>query len=671
MAAVFVLAAALYLPTIRYGFTGWDDTAYVANNPHVTSAAEFSRIWTSSDSDVYYPVTYSSYWLEYRLWGADPAGYHAINVLLHAVNAVLVVFLLLALGTTLRSAVLAAALFAVHPIQVMTVAWVAERKNLLALLFTLLTLLAWVRAEDGSGGRRLRLFAVFLFAAALLSKTAVLGLPLALLGYDTLVRRRNPRASLAWVAPLLVASGLFAWVTVTFELPFVGRGDSVLVPGFLERLQIAGAAVWFYLGKLALPLGLSPAYPRWPVGASNWIWWLPLLGAIAAVAAFGLVVPRLRSDRWRLIAWLAALAVVLVFPSLGIVAFANLAVTFVSDHFVYMPSAALFGAVGVALDAGDREDTLGWRATRTAAIAAAVACMGATLAYQPVFRDAESLWSRVLRIAPDSYAGNVGLAEAWSAAGRFDDARAKYEKAVAIEPRVPDAYLFWGRRKNERGDSAGAAELFARALTLAPDSVPAMVGLAAASERMGAIPKALDLYERAVRSAPRDVPARMGLGAMELGYARPEDALREFRAVVEIVPAYPRGYLGVATCLRSLSRYAEAVQTLRAGLGRAPDDLPLLNLLALTLATAPDERVRNGASAVAVAERATGAAPDGYEFRATLAAAYAEAGRFEDALRESRSAEAAATAAHDDTSAAEQRRRSGLYLNGAALRLGR
>lgn len=669
LTAVFALAVAPYIPTIGYGFTGWDDTAYVANNPHVTSAGEFSRIWTSSDSDVYYPLTYSSYWLEYRLWGADPAGYHATNVLLHGINSVLVVLLLLALGTTIRSAALGAALFAVHPLQVMTVAWVAERKNLLALLFVLLTLLAWIRAEDGKHGRAFRALATLLFAAALASKTAVLGLPLALLLYDMLVRRRSGRASLPWVAAMLIVSTVSAIATVAFERPFVGRGESVLIPGLMERLQIAGAAPWFYLGKILVPIGLSPAYPRWYVGAERLVWWLPLLATLAGTSAFALMLPKLSGSRSHRMAWLAALAVIVLFPSLGIVAFANLGVTYVSDHFLYLPSAGIFGMVGLALDAGALKENPSWRVLRAAAVAACLACAVATLAYEPVFRDALSMWSRVVSLAPDSYAGNLGLAEARMATGRSDEARSSYEAAIAIEPRAPDAYLLWGETKARQGDASGAAALFARALEVSPGSVTAMVGLAAASERLGLISKALDLYERAVRQGPRDVPARMGLGAMYLGYARPDDALAQFRAVIDIMPSYPRAYLGAATCLRSLSRYAEAVETLRAGLLRSPDDMTLVNLLALTLATAPDDRARDGATAVTLAERATATSPGSYEFRATLAAALAEAGRFEDALRESHRAETDASAAHDDQSAAEQRRRSGKYTEREVLRL--
>jgi tetratricopeptide (TPR) repeat protein len=672
MVAVFVLAVAPYLPTIGYDFTGWDDTAYVVNNLHVASPGEFLRIWTSADSDVYYPLTYSSYWLEYRLWGAHPAGYHATNVLLHGVNAVLVVFMLLAIGTTFRGATLGAALFAVHPLQVMTVAWIAERKNLLALLFTLLALLAWIHAEDGKRGRTLRALGLLAFAAALASKTVVLGLPLALLLFDTLVRRRKVGTALLWIAPMFLASLAAAYVTVAFERPFVGRGGSELIPGLLERLQIAGAAPWFYLAKLVLPVGLSPAYPRWRVGAEHLAWWLPLLATLTGGLVFALLLPRLRSAQVRRAAWLVALSAILLAPSLGIIAFANLAVSFVSDHFLYVASAGIFGAIGSAVDAATLGANRAGRAIQVAAIAACLAYAAATVAYEPVFRNAESMWSRVVALDPDSYAGNLGLAEAWSAADRFAEALPRYERAIALEPRAKDAYLLLGETKNEKGDAAGAALLFSHALELDSASVPAMVGLASASERMGAIPEALDLYERAVRLAPRDVRARMGLGGMYLGFARQAEALREFEAVIEIVPGYPRGYLGAATSLRSLSRYVEAVEVLQAGLTRCPNDVALLNLLALTLATAPDDRVRNGASAISIAEQACAVRPPAsHEVRATLAAAYAEAGRFEDALRESRRAAADASAAHDEHSVAENRRRSDLYGKGEPLRLGR
>jgi tetratricopeptide (TPR) repeat protein len=658
-AAIFLLAAALYLPTIGLGFTGWDDTGYVTRNPLVTSAAGFSRIFTSSESDVYYPLTYASYWLEYRLWGGRPAGYHAVNVLLHGANAALLFHLLLALGTSLRGAGLGATLFAVHPLQVMTVAWIAERKNLLALLFTLLCLMAWV-----AGRRALALLA---FAAALASKTVVLGLPLVLLLYDFLVRKPSARVALRWVAPMLLASLAFALTTIAFEQPFVDRASG-LTPGPLERLQIAGAAPWFYLAKLALPVGLSPAYPRWRVDAGSVLWWLPLLVTLAALAGFVVLLPRVRSLAGLHAAWLLALAAILLVPSLGIVAFANLSVSSVSDHFLYLPSAGIFGAVGSALDGSRR---LG-RALLAGTVAFCLACAALTLAYQPVFRDAASLWSRVLTLDPDSYAGNLGLAEAEAEAGRFADALPRYARAMAVEPLAADAYLLLGQRKNEMGDAAGAAALFVRALELSPVSVPAMVGLAAAHEQLGSAPEALAAYERAARLAPRDVPARMGLGRMYLGFARPADALREFLAVLAIVPAHPRASLGAATSLRSLGRYQEAVGALRGELERSPNDVALVHLLALTLATAPDHRVRRGTESVALAERALVLGPaESHELRATLAAAYAEAGRFDEALREARRAEAAASAAGDEGSAAEQRRRAELYARGEALRLGR
>ena len=655
LAAIFALAVALYLPTLGYGFTGWDDTGYVPDNPRITSPDRFAEIWTSSESEVYYPLMYTSFWLEYRLFGPAPAAYHATNVLLHGMNAVLVVLLLSALGAPLPGAALGGALFAVHPLQVMTVAWIAERKNLLALLFTLLTLLAWSRGR--------RALALLAFLAALLSKTAVLGLPLALLLYDGLERRFRVR-SLLWVAPMLAAGIAAAWLTVFFEHPFVGSGDSVLLPGLPERLQIAGAAPWAYLAKLLLPVGLSPAYPRWHVDGGRFLWWLPLLATGTAVAAGLLLWPRLRGDAARRTGWLLAVAAVLLFPSLGLISFANLALTFVSDHFLYLPSAALLGAAGWALGAAPR------RLALFAGALACAGCAGTTLAYQPTFRDGLSLWTRVVERAPESYAGHLGLAEALAGAGRFDQAEAHYARALALEPRAVDGYLLDGRFRQERGDCQGAAPLYEKALALDPGKVPALVGLAACSAALGAPEEALSLYTRAVHLAPRDLAARIGLGATYLGFARPQEALPEFQAAAGIAPTHARAWLGAATSLRSLGRYAEAVAVLRSGLEHAGDDVALLNLSALTLAAAPDASVRDGAAAVALAERACAAGPDNYALRSTLAAAYAEAGRFEEALRESRRAEAGAAAAGNGSAAAEERRRAAQYGRGEALRIG-
>jgi tetratricopeptide (TPR) repeat protein len=422
-------------------------------------------------------------------------------------------------------------------------------------------------------------------------------------------------------------------------------------------VQIAGAAPWFYLAKILLPVGLSPAYPRWEVGAGRLLWWLPLLATLSVALVFLRALPALRSSAART-AWLLGLAGLLLAPSLGVVAFANLSVTSVSDHFLYVPSPALFGEI--ALGAG--------RVPRIAKGAAVLICAALSVAYAPVFRDAESLWTRVVEADPDSYAGNLGLAEAWSEKGRFADALPRYERALAIEPLAADAYLLLGKRKSEQGDAAGAAALFARASELSPGSAPARLGLAAAQERLGHVEDALLEFERAARLAPRDTSARMELGRIYLAFARPADALPEFQAVLHASPGHPRAALGAATSLRSLARHEEAVTVLHASLERNPEDVRLLNLLALTLATSSDARVRNGSEAVRLAERAVARSGDP-ELRATLAAAYAEAGRYDEALTASRRAEAEAAAAGNTRGAAEYRRRAELYARGEPLRL--
>jgi tetratricopeptide (TPR) repeat protein len=503
---------ALHLPTLGFGFTGWDDTGYVPDNPRITSGERFAEIWTSAESEVYYPLMYTSFWLEYRLWGPSPAGYHATNVLLHGIDAVLVVLLLSTLGAPLPGAALGGALFAVHPLQVMTVAWIAERKNLLALLFTLLTLLAWSRGRRG--------LALLAFLAALLSKTVVLGLPLALLLFDAL-ERPGADARLLWAAPMLAASALAAWLTVFFEHPFVGSGDSVLLPGFPSGCR-----------SPVLPLGV----PREAAAAGGAVSGLPALargrGAGSLVAAapgldrggggLGSPAPRLRSDAARRIGWLLAVAAVLLFPSLGLISFANLALTFVSDHFLYLPRRHSWAR---RLDAGRGSPARG--ASRRPPGLRRLHPRDARL--PATFRDGLSLWTRVVERAPDSYAGNLGLAEALARAGRLDEAEASYARALALEPRAVDGYLLAGRFRQEHGDCASAVPLYEKALALDAGKVPAILGLAACSAATGCPEEALSLYTRAVHLAPRDLAARMGLGATYLGFARPRRRFRSSR----------------------------------------------------------------------------------------------------------------------------------------------
>lgn len=601
------------------GWTGWDDTAYVVNNAHMTVPGGLARVWTTGESEQFYPLTFTSYWLQFRLFGESAGGYHAVNTLLHVTNGVLLLALLRALGLARGAAVGAAALFVVHPTQVMSVAWIAEHKNVLAGFFSLLSMLAWVRRGNGWGAWYV--VSLVCFALAMLSKTAVLGLPISLLLLDHCVRGVAWRAGVARAIPALLIAAALAMTTLAFEQKFVDKSSPEWMPGLLERVQIAGAAPWVYVWHLVWPARLSPAYELWSVGGL--VWWLPLIASVAAGA--GLLVLWAKGRVRGVWVWGCAHFVLMLGPTLGLIPFGNLAVTHVSDHFLYLASFGLFVPVATTLDTrltGGVRTGAGW-------IAVAIIGVLTFISWRDVgvYRDAISMWTRGVEIAPDNYTARLGLAEGLSKGGRREEALPHYAKATEIRPRWPDAWMFLGGAQLVTRDLAGAEQSLTRALEFGPGNVQAMSDLASVLEQTGRLEPALALYERAVGTDGAHLASRLGLAKMYLGFARYDDALIQFREVVRMRGDLGWGHLGAATCLRSLRRDAEAVTALREGLRLIPDDPPLINMLARILATSREDNVRNAKEAMDLAQRVNaGAQWQNPLLLDTFAAALAESG---------------------------------------------
>ena len=273
-ASLVLLAIAAHGTAVRNGFI-WDDDDYVVENATLSAPDGLRRIWLEIGSTPqYYPLVHTSYWLEYRLWGLEPAGYHAVNVLLHALACVLLFAVLRRLAVP--GAWLAAAIFAVHPVHVESVAWITERKNLLSGVFYLGSLLTYVRfARIGDGDRRaprapgLYAASLLLFAAALLSKTVTGSLPAVVLLLLYWKGRQVDRRELVPLAPFFLLAVLSGWLTVSLETQLVGARGGAWDLSLAERAIVAGRAVFFYAGKLALPAGLTFNYPRWDVAAAS------------------------------------------------------------------------------------------------------------------------------------------------------------------------------------------------------------------------------------------------------------------------------------------------------------------------------------------------------------------------------------------------------------------
>lgn len=589
LSLVLVVAVGAYWQVGTLDWTGWDDTAYVTKSPLMTAPDGLKRIWITHETEQYYPLTFTLYWLEYRLFAGDATGYHLVSVALHLLNAALLFMFLRMLAQPLAVARVASALFALHPTQVITVAWIAEQKNLLALAFMLLSMIAWVRSSRAAEGGPSRakwwyLASLALFALGMLSKTAILGLPIALIALDHFMLGAPWKRGALRALPMLILAGLLAAVTLAFEQKFVDKAATDWMPDLAQRLQIAGAAPWAYLGRLLWPAGLSVAYEQWSVGGEVLRWWLPALATITGVA---FVLWRHRKGKigghW---AWAMLHGLLLLGPTLGFIPFGNLAVTYTSDHFLYPASFAVF--IAFAISAARLADARPGLAplVSIACVALALTCAASTFGLVPTWRNATTLWTRAVEVAPDNYTARLGLAEGLMLEGKPDRAMQQYEHAVRLRPDWVDAHMMLGSALRDAGQPERAETSYRRALELAPDNAVTMASLAGLLERRRALPEALALYQRAVVIDPSLVEARMGLAQMHLGYSRPQEALPHFDAVVRLRGDFAPARLGVATCYQLLGREKDALAACDEGLLHSPRAVGLL-LMSARLRLAP------------------------------------------------------------------------------------
>jgi hypothetical protein len=324
----------MYQPAWNGGFL-WDDDAYVTNNELLTAPDGLRRIWFSLDSpSQYFPLVYSTFRIEHALWGLNPFGYHWINLLLHVANALLVWRMLARLHVP--GAWLAGAIFALHPVQVESVAWITERKNVLMGFFFLLTLLAWVAFVDERTKRPWRFYglALILYVLALSAKTTACTLPAALLVILWLQKKAINKRRLSQVVPFLILGIGMGLLAVWWERYHQGTRGVLFALGPIERLLIASRAVWFYLGTLIWPSNLTFIYPKWNISPAHPLDYAGLLAGIALCA----VIYFARRYVGRGVEVAAAFFVATLSPVLGFIMLYTFRYTFVADHYQYLAS---------------------------------------------------------------------------------------------------------------------------------------------------------------------------------------------------------------------------------------------------------------------------------------------------------------------------------------------
>ena len=562
---LIIVTVLVYMPAWN-GTPVWDDEAHMTS-AELRSAAGLLRIWTEPGAtQQYYPLVHSVFWLENKIWGSAVLPHHLVNILLHASAAVLLFRLLCRLQVP--GAWLAAAVFALHPVHVESVAWISELKNTLSAVFFLAAALAYVRFDETRLSRSYT-FAFCLFLLALMSKTVTAVLPAALLVLawwkrGTISTRRDVLPLLPFFG-IAVAAGLFtAWV----EVHMIGARGSEFNLSFIERSLIAGRAFWFYLGKLFWPAELTFIYPRWEISAQIWWQYLFPLATLLLVASLYVIRRRVRAP-------LAAVLLFagLLFPVLGFFNIYPFLYSFVADHFQYLASTAVIALSAAAIVLVLVRLRLRRRLTGVVLCGLLLCALGSlTWQQSGAYASAERLYRTTIARNPGCWMVYNNLANVLTREGRLDEALVHYQQAVTLRPHYVEAHSSLSNALLGRGHVNEAVQHAKAALAVDPDNADAHNNLGNALRQNGDVRRALEHYERAYAANSQHIYFQNNLASM-LATA-PESTLRNPHRALELAQRAADTTAGndpiilhtLAAALAQNGRLIEARKTAQRGL---------------------------------------------------------------------------------------------------------
>ncbi len=630
-----VLTLIAFWQAIHAQFVAFDDGLYVTRNPHLQlSPANITWAFTSSYAGNWHPLTWLSHMVDVQLFGLNPKGHHLTNLLLHVLNTILLYLFLARYTARLWPAAFVAALFAIHPLHVESVAWISERKDLLSTTFCILTLWAYARyvhrvsqappsvTHSGLALPRFRadasktyLLALAFFALGLMSKPMLVTVPflLLLLDFWPLNRFRSSTPNQSSTAAADPTSQPVTWRSLVYEkIPFFGlallvstitfqvqeQGHAFLLQlPFTSRLANAFVSYAKYLGKTFWPTDLAVFYPhpdtRYPQ-SSQWPLPFVLLTALALLAISLFVWWRRSRLPWVFTGWFWFIGTLV--PVIGIVQVGTQAM---ADRYTYLPLVGIF----IALVWSASELLTRVPAFRLPLVglgcAALLICLPLTARQVGYWQDTSHLFEHALQVAPDNAPAHFHLGSIAGGNGRFDLASAHFQAAIKADPSYSDAYYSLGLLLEGIGKRQEAIELYRAGLSVAPWHSLLHNRLGMAYWAAGQRNDALEQCAEAVRLSPELADAHYNLGMMFYAMGNSEQAAKHLLQAVRL----------------------------------NPEDAESLNRLAWLLATSPNDSLRNGSDAVKLAQRACDKDQAGQlRYRVTLAAAYAEAGRFDQAI---------------------------------------
>jgi tetratricopeptide (TPR) repeat protein len=582
----------------------WDDDHHLTENPCIIGPLGFKDIWTTRAA-IYYPMVLSSFWVEHFVWGLNPLSYHLVNVAMHAACAILLWRVLQNLQV--RGAWLGAALWALHPVQVESVAWITELKNTQSCLFYLFAIYFFVkwRATNGIEDRNsgiCKYALVLIFAMmAILSNASTVMLPVVLGLCWWWIERCWRWRNVAWLVPFVLISIAASGWTIWEQKVHSGAQGQEWAQSGLDRAVIAGKDVWFYIGKLCWPHPLIFIYSRWEISSSSLTSYLP--GFAAAMGLFILWLNRNTVLRPIFLAF--TYFVISLFPVLGFFNVYFFRYSFVADHFQYLASIGplALAAAGIVTLFDFVKQRRWWLE-----VAICVALLGlGTLTWRQVriYRNMETLWTdtleknpdswmsdnnlgfvlfqkgqieeaityykKAIQINPNSYNTEDDLGIALVRIGRVEEAMTQYRKAIEINPDYADAHYNLGNALLQTGRVEEAISHYQKAIKINPNSSEIEYNLGNVFLRTGRVEEAMTYYRKAIEIKPDYADAHNNLGNILLQTGQAEEALIHFKKVLEIEPKFEKAYNNMGVALLRMHRLDEASNYFTKAIEIKPD----------------------------------------------------------------------------------------------------
>jgi protein O-mannosyl-transferase len=660
LCGIAIIAACVflaYLPAINGEFV-LDDDYLLTKNIFIKASDGPYRLWCTSESIDYWPMTNTSFWIEWRLWVINPTGYHITNLILH-ILAVLLIWVVLR-KLSIPGAFLAAMVFALHPVNVESVAWIAQRKNMMSMLFFLLSIFWYLQADMSTASAGMEparshggpwergtshAFSSFIFhpssfhfwywlslaafMLAMLSKGSAAVLPVLLLGILWWLRSLTSR-DLLRIAPFFLLAFVLTGVNIWFQTH--GKYTEIRNAGFTERLIGAGAVPWFYLYKALLPFDLAFIYPPWHIEVSNPLWWLPLLAALAVTGLLWWF--RKGWSRPLLFAW--GFICVSLLPVMGFTDVGFMKYSLVADHYQHI---AIIGVIALAAAGWSiwlkRARIKSHRVTTAVAIVAVGLFTFLTWQQSMLYRDKMTLYQDTLEKNPGCWIIHNNLGQSLADAGQPLEAIKHYEQALRQSTNDFETINNLGNALIRIGRLQEAIKYCDEALRLNPDCPEIHYNLGNALAQAGRPQEAIEHYQKALSLKPDYHEVLNNLGITLLKTSRPQEAIERFKQALVLKPDFVDAHLNIGVALANTGRPQEAVDHFEKAIKLRPNYAEIHNHWAATLF-----KMGRTQEAIDHYNQALSLKPDMVEAQFNLAVAYAK-------MRQSSQAIAAAQRALD------------------------